>query len=125
MPVIPGAEQSTFDSVAADLKTAAAAGGAIAMGDGLASLGTTLDTTAAFIAPTQADMTTVDSSDTCDGDHVVVKPAPSAGGAPLCECEDYYLGKPAWDSEAARCVYLYIGSGGVRAYFINLLLFRS
>ena len=77
MPVTPGAEQSTFDSVAADLTAAAADGGAIATSGGLDSLGGTLDTTVPPSIP--AALTTVDSSDSCVGPNVVLKPAPPSG----------------------------------------------
>ena len=104
MPTRPGAEQATFDSIVNDLSAAAGAGGALSTSAGLASLGGTLDSDA-FVAPTQAnDMTTVESSESCVGANVVLKPAPSTGGALGCECDDYYVGKPAWDPEAARYV---------------------
>ena len=58
LPAAPGAEQSTFDAVVADLSTAASGGGAIATE--MASLGT-VDTDA-FVAPATFDP--VDSADT-------------------------------------------------------------
>jgi hypothetical protein len=104
VPVTPGAEQSAFDNVATDLTAAAASGGALAdPNGGLASLGTL--NTNAFVAPNfETDMTAVDSSESCDGDNVVLKSptVPSASATPSCECEDFYVGKPAWDPEAAR-----------------------
>ena len=96
MPVTPGAETVTFDSVVDDLAAAAADGGAIATAiatatppTGLASLGG-LDTTA-FVKPTQAnDMTSVDSETSCDGTGVFWTVAMS------CECVDFWTGNPTW-----------------------------
>ena len=110
MPVTPGNEGSTFDSVAADLTAAAANGGAIAKsfepGGGLASLGGTLDTTVPFKAPTQADdMTSVDWKASCVLLHQGGPPPTSdyeadspTGATPSCECDDFYNGNPEWSA---------------------------
>jgi len=96
MPVVPGeAPTATFDAVAADL-TAAVTTSTMTFDD---SLGGTLDTTA-FVPPVESDMASIDSSDSCTGTNVVLKSV--AGAAPSCECEDYYVGNPEWDAEAAR-----------------------
>ena len=97
MPVLPGeAPSTTFSAVAADL-TAAAADPTMTFDD---SLGGSLDTTA-FVPPVESDMASVDSSDSCAGPNVLKLPS-VAGAAPSCECEDYYIGNPQWDAEAAR-----------------------
>ena len=98
MPVVPGeAPTATFDAVAADL-TAAATDPTMTFDD---SLGGTLDITA-FVEPVESDMASVDSSDSCTGTNVVLKLPSVVGAAPSCECEDYYVGNPEWDAEAAR-----------------------
>ena len=98
MPVVPGeAPTATFDAVAADL-TAAVTTSTMTFDD---SLGGTLVTTA-FVEPVESDMVSVDSSDSCTGTNVVLKLPSVAGAAPSCECEDYYVGNPEWDAEAAR-----------------------
>ena len=67
MPVKPSQDPTTvFKDFADDLTAAAAEGGAIIKGGGLASLGGTLDTTA-FVAPVEADMESVESTDSCGG----------------------------------------------------------
>jgi len=96
MPVVPGeAPTATFNAVAADL-TAAVTTSTMTFDD---SLGGTLNTDA-FVEPVESDMASVDSADSCTGTNVVLKSV--AGAAPSCECEDYYVGNPQWDAEAAR-----------------------
>ena len=64
MPVKPSQDPTTvFEDLKDGLTAAAAEGGAIVKGGGLASLGGTLDTTA-FV---EADMESVESTDSCGG----------------------------------------------------------
>ena len=99
MPIAPDETATkTFNTVKADL-TAAAADPTMTFDD---SLGGSLDTTTAFVPPVESNMASVDSSDSCAGPNVVLKLPSVAGAAPSCECEDYYIGNPQWDAEAAR-----------------------
>ena len=95
MPVLQGEEMTTFTAVAADLADAVA-DPTMTFNEG------TLDTTTAFVAPLPSDMTSVDSTDSCDDSAVGIRglKMPSVPTAePSCECEDYYLGN--WDAGAA------------------------
>ena len=96
MPVTAGQEQSTFGAVSSDITAAAVDGGAITS----AGLPGTFDH-AAFVAPKLSDMETIDSSDSCVGLNILLKPSPTPAALPSCECMDNFRGRPAWDQAAA------------------------
>ena len=97
-------QQDTSMAVISDLTLAAEPDGTIAKSGALATLGATLDATFLEGLPTQADVTGVDSWESCVGSNVqlwVLHPS-AEGAGHICGCSDYHVGKPMWESEHAR-----------------------